>query len=319
MKARQICFGVAVGVALGLLFDGVLLINSSGWLLAFIWPVALPPLLGAAIGVGAGWTGKAPATRWYWSVLIAVLLWPIAGLSPIKIQDWRFRHFTRSLPTYHVADRRIQSLEVLGGDSPPSVRVEFQTKHVGFAQMLRFYRDYFVENGWAEESLHDVYRRDVWYRFRKGRHTVAIIGYEGGKWGDRQCVAVVRNYNTPFYGLGTPPQSVDHQISEVHTAQVSLRAALDMYKLDTGSYPTQEQGLQALTTDPGVEGWKGRYLRAKDNHPPPDPWGHQYRYQLVEGEPQIDSAGPDGKFGTEDDTNRNMRRDQRTTPSTPTQ
>jgi len=34
---------------------------------------------------------------------------------------------------------------------------------------------------------------------------------------------------------------------------------------------------------------------------PSDPWGRPYRYRLVDAFPVIESAGPDGAFGTADD------------------
>src|SRR5258706_4409722 len=50
--------------------------------------------------------------------------------------------------------------------------------------------------------------------------------------------------------------------------------ALGAYKLDTGTFPTTEQGLQALRTKPsGVERWDWPYL-PKDSSM--DPWGHPY-------------------------------------------
>ncbi len=52
---------------------------------------------------------------------------------------------------------------------------------------------------------------------------------------------------------------------------------LDMFRLDTGRYPTTQEGLQALITQPpGVTGWAGPYLR-KPNVPK-DPWDNDYRY-----------------------------------------
>ena len=52
-----------------------------------------------------------------------------------------------------------------------------------------------------------------------------------------------------------------------------LGAALDLYRLEVGSYPTTEQGLDALVNEPdGVVGWNGPYL--KKNLVPPDPWGN---------------------------------------------
>ena len=39
-------------------------------------------------------------------------------------------------------------------------------------------------------------------------------------------------------------------------------SALEMYKLDTTKYPTREQGLEALVTQPqGITNWKGPYLK----------------------------------------------------------
>jgi general secretion pathway protein G len=53
---------------------------------------------------------------------------------------------------------------------------------------------------------------------------------------------------------------------------------LDMYKLDVGSYPSTEDGLQALVTQPsGVDSWNGPYL--KGDKVPVDPWNRDYVYR----------------------------------------
>ena len=53
--------------------------------------------------------------------------------------------------------------------------------------------------------------------------------------------------------------------------------ALGLYKLDTGTYPTTEQGLQALRVKPeDVPQWAGPYLKADI---PLDPWGRPYLYK----------------------------------------
>ena len=53
--------------------------------------------------------------------------------------------------------------------------------------------------------------------------------------------------------------------------------ALGAYKLDTGIFPTTEQGLQALRVKPeNVNNWQGPYLQ-KDVEP--DPWGNPYLYR----------------------------------------
>ena len=146
------------------------------------------------------WTvGDTPAVPWYAIFLISLVFWPAALFGPIKFQEWRFKCFAEGLPAYNSADRRIQDLEVMGGDSPPTVRVAFETKNVTIPQMVKFYRDHFVDSGWTELEPQEKFNQDSWYKFQKGHYTVSIIGYEGGKWGGMQCVAVICNYNTFFY------------------------------------------------------------------------------------------------------------------------
>ncbi len=74
--------------------------------------------------------------------------------------------------------------------------------------------------------------------------------------------------------------------------------ALGAYKLDTGSYPTSEQGLQALRAKPeNVENWQGPYTDKEIGN---DPWGHPfvYHYPGEHGdEPDITSYGNDGQPG----------------------
>lgn len=55
--------------------------------------------------------------------------------------------------------------------------------------------------------------------------------------------------------------------------------ALDVYKLDTGRYPNQQEGLRALIErPPSATGWNGPYL--KKNVLPKDPWGNDYQYVI---------------------------------------
>ena len=83
-------------------------------------------------------------------------------------------------------------------------------------------------------------------------------------------------------------------------AQISaLESAIGAYRLDVGSFPTTDEGLQALRQRPsGVENWDGPYI-PKDV--PLDPWGHPYVYRCPSehGDYEIISYGADGREGGE--------------------
>jgi general secretion pathway protein G len=52
---------------------------------------------------------------------------------------------------------------------------------------------------------------------------------------------------------------------------------LQVFRMDTGRYPSTEEGLQALRTQPGeVTNWRGPYLESRI---PLDPWGNEYIYE----------------------------------------
>jgi general secretion pathway protein G len=75
---------------------------------------------------------------------------------------------------------------------------------------------------------------------------------------------------------------------------------LDIYRLDVGSYPTTDQGLEALIRKPaGVANWNGPYV--KGNQVPLDPWGHPFQYRSPSQRPGHDfdliSLGPTGQPG----------------------
>ena len=94
--------------------------------------------------------------------------------------------------------------------------------------------------------------------------------------------------------LGHAKEEIAHQSIE------RLGGVLDIYKLDVGSYPTTEQGLQALITRPeGVRHWHGPYLKGAKL--PEDPWGHPFVYRSPSERQGHDydlySLGPSGRPG----------------------
>jgi general secretion pathway protein G len=88
--------------------------------------------------------------------------------------------------------------------------------------------------------------------------------------------------------------------SKQQTAKTQIEMigqALDAFRLDVGRYPNTTEGLTALQTNPGADGWNGPYL--KKQGVPNDPWGKPYTYQCPgqHGDYDLFSYGADGAAG----------------------
>ena len=95
------------------------------------------------------------------------------------------------------------------------------------------------------------------------------------------------------------------KVTATKTRLKELHQAVNMFKLDTGRYPSEDMGLLELVEEPtDVEGWaSGGYLESTDV--PLDGWKHEFVYMLnpESGKPfVIISYGADGKEGGEEDT-----------------
>lgn len=88
--------------------------------------------------------------------------------------------------------------------------------------------------------------------------------------------------------------------SEVKAARAQIagiESALDQYRLDIGNYPSTEQGLASLYSQPANEmRWAGPYMKKLA---PPDPWGNAYVYRMPGENSEYDlfSYGKDGQPG----------------------
>lgn len=99
--------------------------------------------------------------------------------------------------------------------------------------------------------------------------------------------------------LGRPDEA------RVTAATADIQAisnALDLYRLDNYSYPSTDQGLQALVSKPGgspeAKNWNtDGYLKKQ----PKDGWGNEYQYLSpgAHGKFDLYSLGADGREGGE--------------------
>lgn len=97
----------------------------------------------------------------------------------------------------------------------------------------------------------------------------------------------------------------DAKVSATRIQIESMSSALKMYKLDNGAYPSTEQGLEALVSQPQSgdvpKKWrKGGYL--EKGKVPQDPWLNDYVYMSPGSHGDFDllSYGADGAAGGEE-------------------
>lgn len=104
-------------------------------------------------------------------------------------------------------------------------------------------------------------------------------------------------------GLVGPRVFKGEKKGKITTAKAQIElfgGALDQFRLDTGEYPSSSSGLNALQTNPGLDGWDGPYLKKTI---PQDPWRNPYIYRSpgTNGDYDLLSYGPDGQEGGGDD------------------
>jgi general secretion pathway protein G len=81
-----------------------------------------------------------------------------------------------------------------------------------------------------------------------------------------------------------------------------LEGMIDAFQVDTGRFPTNDEGLRALVESPAnVKNWQGPYIK---KGVPNDPWGNPYVYRYPGTHQQngydLFSMGPDGREGGDD-------------------
>ncbi|WP_427453009.1 type II secretion system major pseudopilin GspG [Litorimonas sp. WD9-15] len=106
---------------------------------------------------------------------------------------------------------------------------------------------------------------------------------------------------TTFVVLNVLPAQGKAQVQKAKGDIAAIETALEMYALDLNNYPTEQEGLEALTTAPaGISEARyrqGGYIRKMSL----DPWGNPYEYRNPGENGPIDiySLGADGEPGGE--------------------
>ncbi len=107
---------------------------------------------------------------------------------------------------------------------------------------------------------------------------------------------------TTFVVLNVLPAQGKAQLQKAKGDIANIETALEMFYLDMNQYPTEQQGLEALTAAPAGANEaafrKGGYIKRMSL----DPWGNPYEYRNPGENSQIDiySLGADGEPGGEE-------------------
>jgi general secretion pathway protein G len=92
--------------------------------------------------------------------------------------------------------------------------------------------------------------------------------------------------------------SAKSKVAEQSVARIA--GVLDIYRLDTGSYPATDEGLRVLVVRPRTaKGWNGPYVNSEAGLL--DPWGRPYQFRNPSQRPgfayDLLTLGADGKNG----------------------
>ena len=124
---------------------------------------------------------------------------------------------------------------------------------------------------------------------------------------DLMVVVIILGVLAMYIGPKQMGRTEQAKETQARVQMESLETALKLYKLDNSSYPSTEQGLQALVEQPESapmpKKWrKGGYL--EKGKVPKDPWGNEFIYLSpgVHGDFDIVSFGADGASGGEDES-----------------
>ena len=109
-------------------------------------------------------------------------------------------------------------------------------------------------------------------------------------------IAVLAGGAITLMGGFTDTAKIQRAETDINTAIIP---ALKGYEVIGKTYPSTEQGLEALVKKPTTAPVPKRHSPIEAV--PTDPWGNAYGYENNGGKIRVFSKGPDGKAGTEDD------------------
>ena len=212
---RRAIVGTALGVSAGILLAAISVVATTGWLIAFVIPLLLPPLFFAAAGWYVGLRldrGRQPAKRlWLW-LTVAVVSWPLCAVAPFWARQLQItRMIYREVPVHPSCDLVMQQITPVGTDDPPGFFLRYVCADKP-EKVVPFYRAELEKLGWVAKPSVRL-SNYVYHQFRKRGKVLSFITYSGSyppdtrdrNWVQISCSLPTLTYSCPTLAeLGNP-------------------------------------------------------------------------------------------------------------------
>ena len=139
-------------------------------------------------------------------------------------------------------------------------------------------------------------------RLRRGGR---LGGASGFTFLEIMLVVVIIGILMSFVGPSLVGRTQKARIAAAKQQIVGIKTALKMFEMETGRFPSSEEGLKALVSKPsGLDEteWGGPYI--EDGVIPKDPWSEEYQYAFPGDHGtyyDLWSSGPDKSSGSDED------------------
>ncbi|EAY70534.1 Type II secretory pathway pseudopilin PulG [Burkholderia dolosa AU0158] len=140
-----------------------------------------------------------------------------------------------------------------------------------------------------QPRAYNVTTNDTKWMNRRGQHGFTLL--------ELLVVLLIIALLATYVGPKLFSQVDKAKVRATESQMKTLADAVTRFRLDTGRYPTAQEGLDALVKRPqDADGWNGPYL-AKEV--PKDGWGRPYQWNVPgrDSEAEIVSLGRDGRVG----------------------
>jgi len=175
--SHQRALGAVLGLAAGLLTASSMLVGAY-ILVVFLFPILLaPPVLGVILGLKLARSGALPRWPWAGIVALAVVILPVAALSPYALAVAELQVSGRDIPLPPEARAVATRTNPFGSASAGPIAVRLFETPRSAGDVVSFYRETLTQSGWREVSAAES---RAWFT-KEGSHLFVETGAQDGQ------------------------------------------------------------------------------------------------------------------------------------------